>query len=126
MERKLLYIVTTVGLVLTVGVLTTTIYSQQAFARLPYYTPPNPGTPNGFCQPGTAGCGGSGGTGLNGGTCTTSGCNMNGAGANGGSGANLGTTVPPGTSINGGNGGAGLPGCNAGQTAADGCNPPSP
>ena len=59
--------VTTLGLVLTVGVLTT-IYSQQAFAVTTH------------CETGPVcgGYGGNAGTGGNGGTCTNNNCNANG------------------------------------------------
>jgi hypothetical protein len=65
MKNKVLFMTTTLGLVLTVGVLT---YSQQAFAVT------------------MGGNGGNGGTGANGGTCTTSSCNLAGGSSNGGAG----------------------------------------
>lgn len=78
------------GLVLSVGVLTTN-YKQYANAATCNTGP--------FC----GGNGGLGGQGVNGGTCTTSNCNGNGASGNGGSGGNA----------NGGQGQNGLNGGNA-------------
>ena len=77
MENKVIAMVTTLGLVLTVGVLTT-IYSQQAFAVTTH------------CQTGPVcgGYGGNAGTGGNGGTCTNNNCNANGGSGNGGNGGN--------------------------------------
>ena len=76
MNTRLAFVtVTTLGLVLTIGILTT-IHSQQAFA-----------TP----------------TSINGGTCTTNNCNANGASGNGGSGAS--GNGGNGANSNGGQGG---------------------
>jgi len=101
----------TIGLALTVSVLTT-IYSQEAFALIP----PRPGSPaGGPCVSGPV-CGGNAGNagiGGNGGTCTSTNhnCVQNGEPAGGGNGG----------SANGGqgqNGGSGGVGCNGGS----GCN----
>lgn len=99
---------TTLGLVLTVGALAT-IYSQQAFALVP-----PPGT-HCISGPVCGGNAGNGGIGVSGGVCTTPNCHASGASANGGSGGAAnggqgGNAGNGGIGENGGNGGIGTPG----------------
>jgi hypothetical protein len=112
MNKKILVMVATLGLVLTVGELAT-IYSQQAFAKTFPCTSPR------VC----GGNGGNGGVGGNGGTCTTINCSASGGSGNGG----LGQNSNGGQGANGGVGGNGLnggQGTNGGNN--NGCNGADP
>ena len=97
MENKVIGMVT-LGLVLTVGILTT-IYSEQAFAAVNYGV-----------NAGIGGNGGNGGKGVNeggvGGICTTSNCIANGKNATGGNGRD---SENGGIGTNGASGGIGAP-----------------
>jgi hypothetical protein len=89
--------VATLGLVLSIGILTT-IHSQQAFALTRTHT------------------------GINGGMCTTNNCNANGGSGNGGNGGNS----NGGQGGNGGNGGSGMNGGNGENGSPQSTTQPSP